>query len=478
MTAQTLNARDLHFADLAITAASNDPRNVKVGAVLVRDNQIVGRPAWGAMIARGDHAEQTLLDLILPSEPVQGATLYVTLEPCMRSRHWTASRKYQTCAEIIVDRGIQRVVIGMPDPDRRIHARGIELLVKEGITIDCFPDDRRQQCERLNLGWMEDKKREWTYSDMFFAVEAGAAKIIRPYQGLKVGYALTLQQTPVPDKRWALPDVRVEATEERWDLDPKRKSDYESYVARHPRRFAKRREDLCHMLLRNPVSFSDAPEMILEVGITKYTFAQFYRDVVISNGERVFGPDEEDEEKARLIARLVKADGRADFPHSLCAHIIITTSDQYILRTQRSPKVDYHPHSWSCSIEEQLSTRDLGRPPEEVVESWIGRALWEELALPPKYWDQADVSVMSVFLEGDILNIAVCVIAALRIARDELNEIIRTYPKTDEEFVAWDYLPYRDDVLVSEIIWPRVPYHPTSRYRLMMALLKKNGLPR
>src|SRR5262245_39842897 len=123
---------DRKFALEAIDMAALDPRPHKVGAVLVKDGVSV-KAAAGGTISKSDHAECILLERLLHDQDVRGATLFVTLEPCIRSKHWAANGKRLTCAEIVYDRGIERVVIGMKDPDPRIHARGADFLQRSRV---------------------------------------------------------------------------------------------------------------------------------------------------------------------------------------------------------------------------------------------------------------------------------------------------------------------------------------------------------
>ena len=73
------------------------------------------------------HAETEALSRA--GEAAQGATAYVTLEPC--------SHTGQTgpCSEALVDAGVARVVIAMRDPDPRVNGRGIEMLAEKGVAL-------------------------------------------------------------------------------------------------------------------------------------------------------------------------------------------------------------------------------------------------------------------------------------------------------------------------------------------------------
>jgi diaminohydroxyphosphoribosylaminopyrimidine deaminase/5-amino-6-(5-phosphoribosylamino)uracil reductase len=110
---------------LELAAAANQRAYPKptVGAVLVRDGEIV---AEGATEAGGRHAEAVVLDAA--GDRAQGATLYLTLEPCA---HHGAT---PPCADAIVAAGIDRVVFGAHDPnpeaaggEKRLRAAGVDV---------------------------------------------------------------------------------------------------------------------------------------------------------------------------------------------------------------------------------------------------------------------------------------------------------------------------------------------------------------
>ena len=100
--------------------------NPAVGAVIVRDAEIVGR-GW-TQPGGGPHAEIEALQRA--GEMARGATLYVTLEPC--SHHG----KSPPCADAVIASGIARVVSAMDDPNPEVAGRGHARLRSAGIAVD------------------------------------------------------------------------------------------------------------------------------------------------------------------------------------------------------------------------------------------------------------------------------------------------------------------------------------------------------
>ena len=100
--------------------------NPLVGAVLVRDGEVVGR---GWHLAPGEpHAEA--MALAEAGERARGATLYCTLEPC--SHHG----KTPPCADALVAAGVARAVVALGDPDPRVDGRGLRRLRDGGVEVD------------------------------------------------------------------------------------------------------------------------------------------------------------------------------------------------------------------------------------------------------------------------------------------------------------------------------------------------------
>jgi diaminohydroxyphosphoribosylaminopyrimidine deaminase/5-amino-6-(5-phosphoribosylamino)uracil reductase len=112
--------------ELANKARGFTSPNPLVGAVIVKNDRIIGE---GYHKKRGEnHAEINAFDSA--KESVEGATLYVNLEPCS---HYG---KTPPCADKIIEKKIKRVVVAMTDPNPKVAGRGIEKLKAAGIQVD------------------------------------------------------------------------------------------------------------------------------------------------------------------------------------------------------------------------------------------------------------------------------------------------------------------------------------------------------
>lgn len=100
--------------------------NPVVGAVIVKGGRIIGQGYHHCF--GGDHAE---IDAFKSArESLEGATLYVTLEPCC---HRGQGKKTLPCTDAIIREKIGRVVIGTLDPNPRVCGNGINVLNENGI---------------------------------------------------------------------------------------------------------------------------------------------------------------------------------------------------------------------------------------------------------------------------------------------------------------------------------------------------------
>lgn len=116
-------ARALEIAKKGEGSASPNPM---VGAVLVKNNEIIGEGYH--KFYGGPHAE--VYALKEAGQKANNADIYLTLEPCS---HYG---KTPPCANKLIEAGIKRAVIAMVDPNPEVSGRGIELLKEAGIEVE------------------------------------------------------------------------------------------------------------------------------------------------------------------------------------------------------------------------------------------------------------------------------------------------------------------------------------------------------
>ncbi len=100
--------------------------NPPVGAIVVNKGKVVAS-AWHSEYG-GLHAERKALQNL--PDKYFGSELYVTLEPCC---HYG---KTPPCTDIIIEKGISKVYIGVSDPNLKVAGKGIEILKAHGIEVE------------------------------------------------------------------------------------------------------------------------------------------------------------------------------------------------------------------------------------------------------------------------------------------------------------------------------------------------------
>ncbi len=146
-TDQKFTAQDHQYMQQALTLAKQGhyttSPNPRVGCVLVKNAQIVGQ---GFHVKAGTaHAEVNAI--AQAGEQAEGATAYVTLEPCS---HYGRT---PPCAEGLIKAKVSHVVIAMVDPNPQVSGRGIEILNNAGITTQVGL--LTQDAQALNLGFIK-----------------------------------------------------------------------------------------------------------------------------------------------------------------------------------------------------------------------------------------------------------------------------------------------------------------------------------
>lgn len=115
-------ARAIRLANQGLYTTHPNPR---VGCVLTRDGVIVGE---GFHRRAGEpHAERNAL--AVAGDKAEGATAYVTLEPCCHHG------RTPPCTDGLIEAGVSRVVVAMEDPNPQVAGQGIVLLREAGIEV-------------------------------------------------------------------------------------------------------------------------------------------------------------------------------------------------------------------------------------------------------------------------------------------------------------------------------------------------------
>ena len=123
--------------------------NPMVGCVVVKDNEIITEgyhEYYGGL-----HAERNALTNC--NSDCNGATLYVTLEPCC---HYG---KTPPCTEIIIEKGIKKVVVGLLDPNPLVAGKGIKILEDAGIeVVSGIEEDKIKELNKVFLKYIKTKR--------------------------------------------------------------------------------------------------------------------------------------------------------------------------------------------------------------------------------------------------------------------------------------------------------------------------------
>lgn len=134
--------------------------NPLVGAVIVKNNKIIGE-GWHARYGEL-HAERNAFASL--TESAEGASIYVTLEPCC---HYG---KTPPCTEAIIQHKIARVIIGSRDPNPKVAGKGAAVLRAAGITVE--EDFMREECDQLNPVFFHYITSQTPYVVMKYAMTA------------------------------------------------------------------------------------------------------------------------------------------------------------------------------------------------------------------------------------------------------------------------------------------------------------------
>lgn len=117
----------LRCLELAKLGAGKVSPNPLVGCVIVNENKIIGE-GWHKKFGES-HAEVNAIREVKDELMFKQATLYVNLEPCS---HFG---KTPPCVDLIIEKRIPKVVIGMQDPFKEVAGEGIRKLIDAGVEV-------------------------------------------------------------------------------------------------------------------------------------------------------------------------------------------------------------------------------------------------------------------------------------------------------------------------------------------------------
>ena len=129
--------------ELAERGRGTTQPNPVVGAVLVRDGEVVGE-GWHE---RKGEAHAEVNALVAAGDRARGSTLYVTLEPCAS---WGST---PPCAQAVIDAGITKVVVGTRDPNLQA-AGGLEQLQEAGVETELADGELGFRARQQNEAWL------------------------------------------------------------------------------------------------------------------------------------------------------------------------------------------------------------------------------------------------------------------------------------------------------------------------------------
>ena len=145
--------KDIEFMrraiELAMKGGGYVHPNPLVGCVVVKDDEVI---AEGYHEKYGEfHAERNALTHC--QSETKGASLYVTLEPCC---HYG---KTPPCTEIIIEKGIKKVFVGILDPNPLVAGKGVKILQDAGIEVEVgLCDDEIRELNKVFLKYITTKR--------------------------------------------------------------------------------------------------------------------------------------------------------------------------------------------------------------------------------------------------------------------------------------------------------------------------------
>jgi len=139
--------------ELAKNGLGSTYPNPLVGSVIVHENKIIGE-GWHQK-AGAPHAEVNAVNSVEDESLLKQSTIYVSLEPCS---HFG---KTPPCSDLIIAKGIKKVVIGTVDPFAEVAGRGIKKLMEAGCEVQVGVLEK--ECQDLNKRFFTFHQKQRPY---------------------------------------------------------------------------------------------------------------------------------------------------------------------------------------------------------------------------------------------------------------------------------------------------------------------------
>jgi diaminohydroxyphosphoribosylaminopyrimidine deaminase/5-amino-6-(5-phosphoribosylamino)uracil reductase len=185
--------------ELAALGEGHVAPNPLVGCVIVHQGVIIGE-GYHARYG-GFHAEVNAIASVENSELLMESTLYVTLEPC--AHHG----KTPPCANLIVEKGIPRVVIGCRDPFDAVNGKGIEHLRASGVEV--MVNVLHQECRLLNKRFFTFHEKKRPFVILKWAQSSDGYMDVDRTDGRLGSFMISHSDTQVLVHRWRAEEASI-----------------------------------------------------------------------------------------------------------------------------------------------------------------------------------------------------------------------------------------------------------------------------
>ncbi|MBC2840780.1 bifunctional diaminohydroxyphosphoribosylaminopyrimidine deaminase/5-amino-6-(5-phosphoribosylamino)uracil reductase RibD [Robiginitalea sp. SC105] len=167
----------LRCIQIAKNALGRAAPNPMVGALIVYHGRVIG--AGYTSPFGGPHAEVNAIRSVRDPGQLRDSTLYVTLEPCCHHG------KTPPCTDLILESGIPRVVVGIPDPHDKVGGKGIARLREAGCEVILGPGEAACREHHRRFLTFHEKKRpylilKWAQSPDGFLAPVPAVRAASP----------------------------------------------------------------------------------------------------------------------------------------------------------------------------------------------------------------------------------------------------------------------------------------------------------